>query len=148
MIGLSICLALVDKVQQFSEEDKMIYSHSENESSLSFSALILSDFYVSAVLSGTCWYLTEVLICISHMSDEVKHFFNAYLPFGWLFVMCLFKTFFFQKNYFWLHWVFAAVLRVSQLRRAGTTLWLGCVGFSLPWLLLLWSIGSRARKLQ
>ena len=100
MIGLSICLALVDKVQQFSEEDTMIYSHSENESSLSFSALILSDFYVSAVLSGTCWYLTEVLICIFHISEEVKHFLNAYLPFGWLFVMCLFKTFFFKKIIF------------------------------------------------
>ena len=40
MIGLSIYLALVDKVQQFSEENKMIYSRSENERcSLSFSAL-------------------------------------------------------------------------------------------------------------
>ena len=40
MIGLSIYLALVDKVQQFSKENKMIYSRSENERcSLSFSAL-------------------------------------------------------------------------------------------------------------
>ena len=45
--------------------------------------------------------------------------------------------------YFWLRWVFIAVLGLSLVvvSRGYSSLW--CVGFSLWWLLLLWSTGSR-----
>ena len=47
-------------------------------------------------------------------------------------------------NFFlWLHWVFAAVhgLSLVAVSRGYSSLW--CTGFSLWWLLLLWSMGSR-----
>ena len=45
--------------------------------------------------------------------------------------------------YFWLRWVFVAVRRLSlvAVSRGYSSLW--CAGFSSPWLLLLWSMGSR-----
>ena len=45
--------------------------------------------------------------------------------------------------YFWLHCVFVAVHRLSLVVASGGYSWLGCMGFSLQWLLLLWSMGSR-----
>ena len=52
---------------------------------------------------------------------------------------------------FWLHWVFVAVHRLSLVAARGLSLvaassgyfLLQCVGFSMLWLLLLWSTGSR-----
>ena len=46
--------------------------------------------------------------------------------------------------YFWLCWVFVAVWAFLQLQQVGDTLQLPCTGFSLRWLLLLRSTGSRA----
>ena len=45
--------------------------------------------------------------------------------------------------YFWLHWVFAAVFGLSLVVVSGGYSSLRCVGFSLWWLLLLRSTGSR-----
>ena len=45
--------------------------------------------------------------------------------------------------YFWLHWVFVAARRVSLVEASGGYSSLPCVGFSLQWLLLLPSMGSR-----
>ena len=45
--------------------------------------------------------------------------------------------------YFWLHWVFIAVHGLSLVAVSGGYSLLRCVGFSLGWLLLLWSMGSR-----
>ena len=50
-------------------------------------------------------------------------------------VLCLFV--------FWLHWVFVAVRRLSLVVASGGYSSLRCAGFSLWWLLLLWSTGSR-----
>ena len=60
------------------------------------------------------------------------------------------QCFFFKINfmlfisfYFWLYWVFVAVHRLSLVAASrGYSLFL-CAGFSLRWLLLLWSMGSR-----
>ena len=54
--------------------------------------------------------------------------------------------FFFLINlyiYFWLCWVFIAVhgLSLVEVSRGYSSLW--CTGFSLWWLLLLWSTGSK-----
>ena len=54
--------------------------------------------------------------------------------------------FFFFLNlfiYFWLHWVFIAARRLSLVAESGSYSLLWCAGFSLQWLLLLWSTGSR-----
>ena len=45
--------------------------------------------------------------------------------------------------YFWLHWVFVAVRRLSLVVASGGYSLLQCAGFSLQWLLLLRSTGSR-----
>ena len=42
-----------------------------------------------------------------------------------------------------LHWVFVAVHRLSLVAVSRGDSLLPCAGFSLPWLLLLWSTGSR-----
>ena len=52
----------------------------------------------------------------------------------------------FFKNkfiYFWLRWVFVAARGLSLVAASGGYSALRCVGFSLRWLLLLWSTGSR-----
>ena len=58
--------------------------------------------------------------------------------------LCVF-FFFFLINlfYFWLHWVFVAARGLSLVAASGGYSSLWCTGFSLRWLLLLWSTGSR-----
>ena len=54
------------------------------------------------------------------------------------------KFFFFLIfNFFWLHWVFVAVYWLSLVAASGGYSSLWCTGFSLRWLLLLWTTGSR-----
>ena len=45
--------------------------------------------------------------------------------------------------FFWLCWVFIAVRGLSLVAASGGYSSLRCTGFSLRWLLLLWSTGSR-----
>ena len=45
--------------------------------------------------------------------------------------------------YFWLHWVFVAVHGLSLVVVSGGYSLLWYTGFSLRWLLLSWSMGSR-----
>ena len=45
--------------------------------------------------------------------------------------------------YFWLHWVFIAACRLSLVAASRGYSSLRCTGFSLQWLLLLQSTGSR-----
>ena len=63
--------------------------------------------------------------------------FSAPVPF----FVCFFK--FFNLFNFWLHWVFVAArgLSVVVASRGYSLLW--CAGFSLLWLLMLQSTGSR-----
>ena len=56
----------------------------------------------------------------------------------------LFYTFiYFIYFYFWLHWVFIAACGLSLVAASGGYSWLRCTGFSLQWLLLLQSTGSK-----
>ena len=55
---------------------------------------------------------------------------------------CL-KNLFILFIYFWLHWVFVAAHGLSLVVASGDYSSLWCTGFSLRWLLLLWSTGSR-----
>ena len=59
-------------------------------------------------------------------------------------------SFFFLKykfiylfTYFWLRWVFVAAWGLSLVAESGGYSSLQCAGFSLWWLLLLWSMSSR-----
>ena len=45
--------------------------------------------------------------------------------------------------YFWLHWVFVTARGLSLVAASGGYSSLWCAGFSLQWLLLLWSTGFR-----
>ena len=64
---------------------------------------------------------------------------------------CLPPVFFFFNKfiylfvcfYFWLHWVFVAACGLSLVAASGVSSSLRCAGFSLQWLLLLQSMGSR-----
>ena len=62
-------------------------------------------------------------------------------------VMKIFYLYFFNLLilliYFWLHWVFIAARGLSLVAGSGGYSSLRCTGFSLRWLLLLWSTGSR-----
>ena len=67
---------------------------------------------------------------------------------GFNFFLKIFYLFFI---YFWLCWGFVAARGLSLLaamERAGAARWLWCVGLSLWWLLLLWSLGFRAHRLS
>ena len=60
----------------------------------------------------------------------------------------LFFFFFFLRFlYFWLCWVFLAGCGLSLVVVGGGYSLLWCAGFSLQWLFLLQSTGSRAHKL-
>ena len=50
---------------------------------------------------------------------------------------------FLKLIYFWLHWVFVAACGLSLVAVRGGYSSLQCAGFSLRWLLLLQSTGSR-----
>ena len=61
----------------------------------------------------------------------------------------MFKSFFKKINLFiyiyifWLHWVFVTACGLSLVAASGGYSSLWCAGFSLRWLLLLRSMGSR-----
>ena len=58
---------------------------------------------------------------------------------------CLIHSFIHSFIHLWLHWVFIAVRGLSLVAASGGYSSLQCMGFSLQWLLLLWSTGSRAQ---
>ena len=60
--------------------------------------------------------------------------------FSFLTCVCLF--------YLWLCWVFVAAWGLSLAVASGGYSALRCSGFSLLWLLSLWSLGPRVRRLQ
>ena len=57
--------------------------------------------------------------------------------------LSFFKNKFILFIYFWLHWVFVAARGLSLVAASGGYSLLQCAGFSLQWLLLLRSMGSR-----
>ena len=111
-----------------------------------------------------CWFLVYSLCLCNHLHglilecchhpSKTRHTFSfplsqpsavavllsASVDLPVLFV-CLFINLFYFC--FWLHWVFVAVCRLSLVVVSGGYSSLWCVGFSLRWLLLLRSTGSR-----
>ena len=72
-----------------------------------------------------------------HISYQLKFQTSAL----WVYGSGFLKKFFYF--YFWLHWVFVAAHRLSLVAASGGYSLLQCADFSLQWLLLLWSTGSR-----
>ena len=57
--------------------------------------------------------------------------------------LLFFNKFIYLFIYFWLRWVFVAVRGIPLVAASGGYSSLRCAGFSLRWLLLLRSMGSR-----
>ena len=64
-------------------------------------------------------------------------------PWLHLFLFFFNKFIYYLFIYFWLCWVFVAACGLSLVAASGGYFSLPCAGFSLQWLLLLWSMGSR-----
>ena len=84
----------------------------------------------------------QTLLCLNHTGENTG--FRINLP------VVIYFSFFFLKNKFiylfvcfWLRWVFVAVHGLSLVAVSGGYSSLRWVGFSLRWLLLLRSTGSR-----
>ena len=73
----------------------------------------------------------------------VLYYFLCVLFFQFLYLFVFFFINLFYLFIFWLRWVFIAVRGLSLIEVSGGCSSLPCVGFSLWWLLLLWSTGSR-----
>ena len=69
------------------------------------------------------------------------HTYTPSLKVGFGFCFGFFKIYLFI--YFWLRWAFIAARRLSLVAASGGYSSLRCTGFSLRWLLLLWSTSSR-----
>ena len=68
--------------------------------------------------------------------------------FSFFFLRLWFLKKFYYIFYFWLCWVFVVAHGLSLVAVSGGCSSLRCVGFSLRWLLLLQSTGSRVPRLQ
>ena len=77
----------------------------------------------------------------------VRYILECYPLASLVFCFVLFFCFY-NFIYFWLHWVFVAVRGLSLVAASRGYSSLRYVGFSLRWLLLLWSAGSRRMGLN
>ena len=89
--------------------------------------------------------LTRVMALVIGLTAHPESF-STMLPQFPLLKIFFLKNSFFKKIYlfhFWLCWVFVAAGRLSLVAASGGYFSLRCAGFSLRWLLLLQSTGSR-----
>ena len=113
---------------------------------------------VLCVLERFCWvecfigvrssWFFVLIFCLAILLIIESEILKFLLLLKCLFFLSVLSNFFFIKLfilfiYFWLHWVFVAARGVSLVVVSGGYSSLQCAGFSLRWLLLLWSMGSR-----
>ena len=89
------------------------------------------------IIAGTPLFTSTVIF------DHGKPFSLGLWEEGATIIFFFFLNLFILFIYFWLCWVFVAACRLSLVAASGGCSSLWCVGFSLRWLLLLWSTGSR-----
>ena len=91
--------------------------------------------------------INNVYVSIPVSQFVPPHPFPPWYPYICSLCLCLYFFFFninlFYFIYFWLHWVFVAVRGLSPVAASRGHSSLRCMGFSLWWLLLLRSMGSR-----
>ena len=75
--------------------------------------------------------------------DEVLMFKIYFCLFPYVLFIAFTNFSIYLLTYFWLCWVFVAVCGLPLAAASGGYSSLRCVGSSLQWLLLLWSVGSR-----
>ena len=121
--------------------------------------LFMVSFAVQKLLSLTRWHLfIFAFVSLAWGDIKKKYWYNLcqrvfclcfLLGVSWFQVLYLGLFLFFFKNqfylfiYFWLCWVFVAVCKLSLVVESRGYSLLRCAGFSLRWLLLLRSTGSR-----
>ena len=113
---------------QFSPSQEMAFSFLWSEQKTLESILILV-FVI--VIKSRCLYFQTTTTTLTWTTVVLVFFF--------FFI----NLFIFYFIYFWLCWVFFAVRGLSLVAESGGYSLLWCTGFSLQWLLLLWSTGSR-----
>ena len=97
----------------------------------------LCDFCVMGLLATFLFSLFKKNKRPSKHKVGVFFYWNGYFRNG------VFFCFFVLLFYLWLHWVFVAARGLSLVAASGGYPSLQCTGFSLRWLLLLQSTGSR-----
>ena len=106
-------------------------------------ALCRSYLYLKPEVKICCTWLLVCLKCYKPTvvnSSYYIYFYRLFITFFFFYFINLFILFIY---YFWLCWVFVAVCGLSLVAESGGYSSLRCTGFSLRWLLLLWSTGSR-----
>ena len=95
-------------------------------------------WWVDSFTIMNCPFLLMVIIFALTTTSLDSNSLHSYF-----FFFFLINLFIYSFIYFWLRWVFVAVLRLSLVAASGGYSSLQCAGFSLQWLLLLQSTGSR-----
>ena len=88
----------------------------------------------------------EEAIKCSHAADKFCRMQTEKWPLDFARIVNFFKINLFIYSFiylFWLHWVFVAARGLSLVAAIGAYSSLRCMDFSLRWLILLWSTGSR-----
>ena len=109
---------------------------------------ILVDFTKKLPGIFTCCYfsttLYNILVTLRGSSVHCKKGIMPHLLYSFLFIYLFFKFYLFiYLFYFWLRWVFVTVRGLSLAVAVLGYSPVRCTGFSLRWLLLLRSTGSR-----
>ena len=99
--------------------------------------------------TGKCLAMIIQTFLLSSFGDSISYISRLKLSHSSLMLCSFFLQSFFFINlfyifiYFWLHWVFIAACGLSLVVASRGYSLLQCAGFSLWWLLLLQSMGSR-----
>ena len=97
-------------------------------------------FYVNGIT--LYMFIYNLLISFTWISFHVQMYRLTSFLYGPHRILFRFKLIY-LFIYFWLHWVFVAAHGLSLVVASGDYSLLRCMGFSLRWLQLLWSTGSR-----
>ena len=114
------------------------YISNTNKKRLGHCGHSINIWWIKQVWAALLSLQAQALTNTSHRSDGVFLFWGVFFYFLNLFIYLLFILIF-----FWLCWVFVAARGLSLVAASGGYSSLRCAGFSLRWLLSLWSTGSR-----